>query len=193
MSNHPPPIQLASLLLHLGRAARPGDGDAAGLTAAQWAALRYFAQANAPSRTPSAFASFHATSRGTASQTIRALVARRLLARSRTGADARWVRIDVTPAGAAALAGDPIRRLTDAVAALPDTWRATLAEATTQLVCAVDTARGQNPFGFCPDCAHCAADEACDAWCARHAMALAPHDLTRLCADFAPRSAGPAP
>ena len=49
----------AELIVHLGRIAQ-GDGFVAGLTPAQWTALRYFASANRFSRTPSAFAEFHA-------------------------------------------------------------------------------------------------------------------------------------
>lgn len=182
------PDLLATLLVHLGRAARPGDGQADALTAAQWAALRYFSRANKLSRTPSAFASFHATSRGTASQTIKALVVRGLLARARSGDDGRSVRLDVTEAGASALAGDPMGRLSEALAALPADVRATLAGATASLVCAVDAARGESLFGVCPDCANCVQGLADGAWCCRHAKALAPEDLSSLCVDFAPRS-----
>ena len=50
---------VAELIAHLVYIAH-GDGFVAGLTPAQWAALRYFASANRFSRTPSAFAEFHA-------------------------------------------------------------------------------------------------------------------------------------
>ena len=49
----------AELFILLGRIAQ-GDGFVAGLTPAQWTAERYFAAANRFSRTPSAFAEFHA-------------------------------------------------------------------------------------------------------------------------------------
>jgi DNA-binding MarR family transcriptional regulator len=187
------PTLLATLLVHVGRAARPGNGEADGLTAAQWAALRYFSLANTLSRTPSAFASFHATSRGTASQTIKALIARGLLARARSGDDRRSVRIDVTKAGMAALADDPMHRLREAIAALPAEICATLSVAMTTLVCAVDAARRESLFGVCPDCANCVRGPAEGAWCCRHSTALAPEDLSLLCADFAPRAGAAAP
>ncbi|TVQ55931.1 MAG: MarR family transcriptional regulator [Rhodobacteraceae bacterium] len=184
---------LAALLVHLGRAARSGDAETAadGMTAAQWAALRYFAQANAPSRTPSAFASFHATSRGTASQTVKALVARGLLARTRSGQDGRSVRLEPTAAGRAALAGDPMRRLVGAIEALPAGARRALSTAAARLVAMMDGARGESLFGFCPDCESCVpapggAEDDC--WCLRHGAALAAADLDRLCADFTPRA-----
>jgi DNA-binding MarR family transcriptional regulator len=51
------------------------DGYRGELSPAQWMALRFFARANSFSRTPSAFAEFQATTRGTASQAIKALEA----------------------------------------------------------------------------------------------------------------------
>jgi hypothetical protein len=63
---------IAELVLHLRRILS-GEGFVEGLTAAQWAVLRYFAQANRFLRTPSAFVAFHATTRGTASQTIKSV------------------------------------------------------------------------------------------------------------------------
>src|SRR6516225_1312032 len=49
--------------------------------------LRFFARANSFSRTPSAFAEFQATTRGTASQSIKALEAGGYLVRQRSQAD----------------------------------------------------------------------------------------------------------
>src|SRR5258708_19226642 len=60
------------------------DGE---LSPAQWMALRFFARANSFSRTPSAFAEFQATTRGTASQAIKALEAGGDLVRQRSEAD----------------------------------------------------------------------------------------------------------
>ena len=74
--------ETAELLLLVGRRvqAEGYDGD---LSPAQWMALRYFARANPFSRTPSAFAAFQATTRGTASQAIKALEASGYLVRQR--------------------------------------------------------------------------------------------------------------
>ena len=59
--------QLAEMLVHIGRTAR-GEETGAGLTAAQWTGLRFFARANRASRTPSAFCQFsgHDTGHGLA-------------------------------------------------------------------------------------------------------------------------------
>ena len=89
---------LAALLGHLGRADGP-EGARGGLTQAQWAALRYMARANALSRTVSALAAYQATTRGTVSQTVKALVAQGYLTRNRSQRDGRSIQFDLTPAG----------------------------------------------------------------------------------------------
>src|SRR6266536_3096318 len=99
--------ETAELLLHAGRLvqAEGYDGD---LSPAQWMALRYFARANPFSRNPSAFAEFQATTRGTASQAIKALEAGRYLVRQRSKTDGRSVSLRLTDKGKAALARDPL-------------------------------------------------------------------------------------
>src|SRR5262249_27323463 len=69
-----PARETAELLLLVGRLVQT-EGYDGELSPAQWMALRYFARANTFSRTPSAFAEFQATTRGTASQAIKALEA----------------------------------------------------------------------------------------------------------------------
>ena len=70
------PNRIAELLVHVGRAARSeahNENPRSSLTAAQWTCLRFFARANGSTRTPSGFASFQATTRGTASQIVKTL------------------------------------------------------------------------------------------------------------------------
>src|SRR5437870_11470571 len=66
--------ETAELLLQVGRLVQ-AEGYDGELSPAQWMALRFFARANSFSRTPSPFAAFQATPRGTATQTIKALEA----------------------------------------------------------------------------------------------------------------------
>src|SRR6516165_6731346 len=75
--------ETAELLLLLGRLVQT-EGYDGQLSPAQWMALRFFARANSFSRTPSAFAEFQATTRGTASQAIKALEAGGYLLRQRS-------------------------------------------------------------------------------------------------------------
>src|SRR5262249_61110276 len=64
--------ETAEFLLLVGRLVQ-AEGYDGELSPAQWMALRYFARSNRFSRTPSAFAEFQATTRGTASQAIKTL------------------------------------------------------------------------------------------------------------------------
>src|SRR6056297_2870418 len=102
------PDRIAELLVHVGRAAQSEDART-DLTAAQWTCLRFFARANGSSRTPSAFASFQATTRGTASQIIKSLERRGLVVRRRSERDRRSVRFDLTEQGRAMLDADQLR------------------------------------------------------------------------------------
>ena len=176
--------EIAELLVHLGRTAR-GDETGAGLTAAQWTALRFFARANAASRTPSAFASFQATTRGTASQTIKSLEALGLVTRRRSDADGRSVRFEITEAGRAMLAGDPLRHLVAVLERLDPQTRDTLGHALARLSSDLADLRGGRAFGTCGDCGHYAAGAAgTGGYCACAAAALTVDELGRLCANF---------
>ena len=95
--------ETAELLLLVGRLVQ-ADGYDGELRPAQWMALRFFARANSFSRTPSAFAEFQATTRGTASQAIKALEAGGYLVRQRAQADGRSVTLRLTDKGHEAVA-----------------------------------------------------------------------------------------
>src|SRR6266436_6233886 len=109
--------ETAELLLLPGRLVQ-AEGYDGELSPAQWTALRYFARANPFSRTPSAFAEFQATTRGTASQAIKALEAGGYLVRQRSKADGRSVSLRLTDNGKKALARDPVEVLVRAVGSL---------------------------------------------------------------------------
>src|SRR6266702_3753083 len=99
--------ETAELLLQAGRLVQ-AEGYDGKLSPAQWMALRYFARANPFSRTPSAFAEFQATTRGTASQAIKALEAGGYLVRQRSQADGRSVTLRLTDKGNEVVARDPV-------------------------------------------------------------------------------------
>lgn len=175
---------LAEQIVHLTRLAQ-GPGDT-GLTPAQWTALRYFARANRFSRTPSAFSDFHATTRGTASQTVKSLIAMGYLSKSANQADGRSALIEVTEAGRAKLAEDPLADLEACLAALPDDSRAALARALSALVAALARRRAAPIFGPCDSCAHCDTTEPGPAYCRCTQSLLDESEMGALCADFAP-------
>lgn len=182
----------ADLIVHLARIARATDETPEGrarsatmrLSSAQWAALRYMARANPFSRTPSAFARYHGTTRGTASQTIKSLVAAGLLTRARDDRDRRSVRFALTQAGEALLAEDGACALAQAVADLPPAQRETLIETMRRLAGEIAVKHGAPCFGCCQDCRHLRDGEACDGYCAQVGAPIAGDDRHLLCADF---------
>ena len=177
---------VAELLIHVARLAQSG-GDHR-LTPAQWTALRFFARANRLSRTPSAFSAFHATTRGTASQTVKSLVALGLLERHRNEDDGRSIRFELTAEGHAALAADPLGALAARIAHLPDDRRAALLSALKTLSGELALGQDMPLFGTCADCAHCDVPQpGAEAFCRCAEATLLATDMEALCIEFAPR------
>ncbi|MFO1186001.1 MAG: MarR family transcriptional regulator [Alphaproteobacteria bacterium] len=88
------------------------------LNPAQWAALRFFAEHRSGGRTSSEFAKFHQTTRGTANQTVLALIRKGYLSRDPSLSDHRSKSVTVTREGRDILKSDPIRPLLRAIDAL---------------------------------------------------------------------------
>ena len=174
---------IAELLVYLGRAARGIDAGS-DLTAAQWTAMRFFAHANRFSRTPSAFASFHATTRGTASQTIKSLMLKGYLVRYEAVDDRRSVRLDLTSNGQTIMRHDPLCKLTEAIDRLPGRLRTALRQALPALAGELAKSRDTVAFGTCGDCRHFSCCGAVS-YCACVGDELAHADLGCLCVNFA--------
>ena len=144
---------IAELVLHLGRIAS-SEALVEGLTPVQWAGLRYFARANRFSRTPSAFAAFHGTTRGTASQTIKNLEVQGYLTRMRSEADRRSVHLVLTAKARAILENDLFETLVRAADTLPPGVRGHFANALQRMLGHVALERGKPTFGTCSSCTH---------------------------------------
>jgi len=181
---------IAELVFHLGRIAS-GEGLVAGLTAAQWAVLRYFAQANRFSRTPSAFAAFHGTTRGTASQTIKSLETQGYLTRMRSEDDGRSVRLVLTEKARGILSNDPFESLVRAADSLPPSVQGHFANALQRMLGQVAQERGKAPFGTCTSCQHlesdgCSPDEQTAYACGFTSEPLRLEELDGVCINFVP-------
>ncbi len=181
---------LAELVAQLGRIAY-GEGFVDGLTPAQWTALRYFERANRFSRTVSAFAEYHATTRGTASQTVKSLVAQGYLSRIRLETDGRSARLDLTATARAILSDDPFEALVRAAGALPRGARGQLADSLERMLGHVARGRDRCPFGMCPSCEHLEGDGCCREGrppyeCAFVGEPLEPAELEQICINFEP-------
>ena len=176
------------MIFHLARGASRGDEDGA-LTAAQWAALRFFARASRLSRTPSGFARFNATTRGTASQTVKSLERLGYLQRTRAPRDGRSVIFELTEAGCECLSRDPLLSLEAALGQLPDDDVRRLCDVLQSSMKGVADRQGASVLGTCRDCRNLTADEgsADDVpVCACTGDRLAPADFDRLCVRYAP-------
>ena len=179
---------IAELILHLGRIAS-GEGLVSGLTPGQWAVLRYVARANRFSRTPSAFAAFHGTTRGTASQTIKSLVVQGFLRQTRSEADGRSVRLDLTDKARDIIANDPIEALVRAADALPPGLRGDFSLVLRRVLGHVAAAAGRPLFGTCENCVHFQGDGCCRAGQPAYACGyvnepLLEAELDELCINF---------
>jgi DNA-binding MarR family transcriptional regulator len=179
---------IAELVLQLGRLAS-AEALVDGLTAVQWAGLRYFGRANRFSRTPSAFAAFHGTTRGTASQTIRNLEARGYLTRKRSELDRRSVHLVLTEKARAILENDLFESLVRAVDTLHPGVRGQFAHALQRTLGQVAMERGQPTFGNCASCAHleggdCSQERAESYACGFVSEPLLLEELDGVCINF---------
>ncbi len=117
---------LARLIEQVGKAAY-NLGYTPGLNPAQWAALRYFDEATIERRTVTGFAQFQGTTKGTASQTVAALVRKGYLRRVSDKQDRRVHRLMITDEGQNLLRVDPLQELGKALESLEQEERWALA------------------------------------------------------------------
>lgn len=195
MTNHAGPASpqcAADMLFHLARtASHPGSDNR--LTTAQWAALRFFDRASAPSRTPSGFARFHATTRGTASQTVKSLEQLGFLQRVRSPRDGRSVIFELTAAGRDGLAGDPLRILEGALEGLPQSDVRRLCDVLRASMAAVSNHRDEAMMGTCGGCRNLTAASQAGEYvpiCGGTGERLATADFERLCVEFSAKAIG---
>jgi DNA-binding MarR family transcriptional regulator len=139
------------LLDRLGRLTRELQ-FANGLNPAQWEALRFIAQANKLSRTPSALAEYLGATKGTVSQTLIALENKGLITRCKKTCDRRQVELCLTEAGQAMLAKDPMQTLQRAAAAMADELGPHLVKGLTRLLHDLQNRHQLLEFGVCQDC-----------------------------------------
>jgi DNA-binding MarR family transcriptional regulator len=187
--------ETAELLLLVGRLVQ-AEGYDGELSPAQWMALRFFARANSFSRTPSAFAEFQATTRGTASQAIKALEAGGYLVRQRSEADGRSVTLRLTNKGKKALARDPFEVLVRAVDSLDAKEQTAMNHTLHQVLTTVAASGAHRRFGVCQDCAYLGGETCCNPTgasslalkCLLFGVPIEPADAGLLCVHFQPRA-----
>src|SRR5262245_8003610 len=187
--------ETAELLLLVGRLVQ-AEGYDGKLSPAQWMALRYFARANTFSRTPSAFAEFQATTRGTASQAIKALEVGGYLVRERSQADGRSVSLRLTSKGKKAIARDPFEVLVRAVGSLDTEEQTAMHDALHHVLTTVAASGAHRRFGVCQDCAYLGGQTSCSSTsatrsaleCRLFGVPVEPEDAGLLCVHFQAKS-----
>ncbi len=144
-------LEIGELLLQLSRgmlAEREGDR----LTSAQWLALRFFSRANVFSRTLSGLAAYQATTRGTASQTIKALEHRGYLRREKSPYDGRSSILTATEKAQKRLAEDPLASIFNDIDHLSDQKQELLRNILRRLVGQLGGETRRQAVGSCRDC-----------------------------------------
>lgn len=145
---------------------------------AQIAALEYLARANRFSRAPSHVADYLGTTRGTMSQTLKALVRKGYVAERRSETDKRSISYDLTKAGQTLVArqGD----LLDAISALPSAQLAQLGESLSAILKHQLTRNEGRAFGQCKHCIHHRTRDG-GAYCALLALELSSAEVEQIC------------
>lgn len=120
------------------------------LNPTQRAALSYLSQANRFSRSPSQVAEFMAATRGTVSQTLKALARKELIIEIRSQIDRRWISYDVTKKGMSILNGP--KTIDDALNSIEPLAMMPLADGLENLLREALKLRGRKQFGLCRNC-----------------------------------------
>ncbi|KUO59715.1 MAG: MarR family transcriptional regulator [Alphaproteobacteria bacterium BRH_c36] len=169
-------------ILHdlLDRLARIISSDAWSddLNPTQRAALSYLARANRFSRSPSHVADYLCATRGTVSQTLKALARKELVNEVRSETDRRSIAYEVTRRGEVLV--NSASAIDDVLNALPDEVADSLTEELSSLVRATLARRGGKSFGICKTCQHHRPHEA-GGWCALLDVDLDPAETSQLC------------
>ena len=153
------------------------------LNPAQMAALRYVASANRFSRAPSHVAAFSGSTRGTISQTLRALERKGLVSETRSETDRRSISYALTEAGREIV--DAGRPLDKAVAMLPADRIPVIEQQLGDLLRNLLAARGGKQFGLCRHCRH-HEDRGNAGYCRLLEVDLEPAEKDQICHEQEP-------
>jgi len=176
--------EVADLILQLSRAAY-ADCAGQGMTPAQWIAMRFFSRANRFSRTVSAFAEYHATTRGTASQTISSLVEKGYLERRPSPRDGRSVEFELTSTARGMLGADPLERVVRAADRLSATQQSRTVAGLRAVLDEFETERDRkSAIGPCRLCGHLRSDAGTGSRCRLMQESLDKDELDDLCVRF---------
>ena len=123
-----------------------------GLNPAQWEALRYLARANRFSNSPGALTRYLGATKGTISQTLKALERKGFITKAQRESERRSITLTLTEKGNTALASDPWAELSLAADELGGKTRRRLAKGLGELLTGELTKGGHQSFGLCVSC-----------------------------------------
>ncbi len=138
-------------LERLARLMRAGE-FAEGLNPAQWEALRFLARANRFSNSPGALTRYLGATKGTISQTVKALERKQLIAKAERPGEKRSIVLELTEAGRAVMAKDPWSALATACEGLGGKTRRRMDKGLGDLLTGEIARRAAPSFGLCRSC-----------------------------------------
>jgi len=141
----------AVLLERVGRLINQ-EAHADGLQPVQWEALRYLDRANRFSRTAGALTAYLGLTKGTVSQTLKALESKALIRKEPDKKDRRSNRLVLTARGRRQLVNDPLAATAGALEGLPKQTQRELGEGLSEFLNGRLGAEQRQPFGQCRDC-----------------------------------------
>lgn len=141
----------AGLLERIGRLLAT-DAHSSGLAPVQWEVLRYLDRANEFSRSSAALTAYLGSTKGTVSQTVKALEQRGLVTNQPSKQDRRRNRLSLTATGKKLLLDDPMMVWPRALSALPETEQQRFHQTLEKLVRDRLQSQGRQAFGMCRDC-----------------------------------------
>jgi DNA-binding MarR family transcriptional regulator len=141
-------------LSRLMRAAEFGDN----LNPAQWEALRFLARANRFSNSPGALTRYLGATKGTISQTVKALERKELIEKTERPGEKRSVVLRLTRAGNDMMAKDPWSALTRSLEALGGKTRRRMEKGLAEMLAQEIARRVAPSFGSCATCRFWRAD-----------------------------------
>jgi DNA-binding MarR family transcriptional regulator len=161
----------------------------AGLELVQLEALRYLTRCNRYSDTPSAVAEYLGLTRGTVSQSLRALEIKGLIVKQLDESDRRVTHCRTTPAGRRLVASAyPATGLRTVMGAAPGIVGDTL-RSLRELLRELQTAGGHHTFGPCRTCSHLC-EEGDRFRCGLTGERLVKADTLKICREHTPPPLG---
>lgn len=177
--------QLRDLIDRLSRL-HLSEGWTEDLNPTQRDAVIYLARANRFSRSPSHVATYLCTTRGTASQTLKALVRKGLVRVVRSETDRRSISYELTSAGEQK--ADVTTRLDEAVNALPDSDADALSIGLSEIIRETLARREGQSFGMCRTCRH-HEPQSSGGFCMLLNVELGATEVLQLCHEHLPADA----